>query len=52
MGIFIISAYLTWLVILNIIAYADLEVCKLWWIELFYNSHGPVWFVMNNLLNK
>ena len=52
MGVFLISAYFTWLWIVSAVAYADLEVCKQWGPVAFQNSQWPVWFVLGNNNNK
>ena len=52
MWIFLIAAYFTWLFTLNTIAYADLAVCQKGWPEAFYNSQGPVGYVLGNFDRK
>ena len=47
MGIFLVLAYITGLVTLNMIAYADLEVCRAGGYVAFHNSQGPVGFVLD-----
>ena len=47
MGIFIITAYFTWLFTLQAIAYADLAICEARGTEAFYESQGPVGFVLD-----
>jgi len=48
MWIFIVAAYFTGLYTLSIIAYADLDVCKMGWSEAFESSQWPVGFVLWN----
>jgi len=52
MLIFIIAAFFTGLFTLQTIAYANLEICKQGWLRAFYNSQGPVGYVLENFDRK
>ncbi len=52
MLIFILASYTIWLWTISTIAYADLEICKKGWINVFNNSQWPVGFVLGNFSKK